>query len=79
MPAIANGGCQNTLEPLSCRGSGASWRKIVFGSRGTRVPVIFRRHFAEEKAPSCSRLVLGFLAPGVHGLKKAGVEMRCPV
>ena len=22
MPAIANGGCQNTLEPLSCRGFG---------------------------------------------------------
>ena len=49
----------------------------MFGSWGTQVPAIFRRHFAEEKAPSCSRLVLGFLAPGVHGFKKA--ELRCAI
>ena len=27
MPAIANGGCQNTLEPLSCRGFGGIVKK----------------------------------------------------
>ena len=79
MPAIANGGCQNTPEPLSCRGFGGIVEKNRVWVKGHRDFCDFSATFCRKKAPSCSRLVLGFLAPGVHGLKKAGVELRSPV